>query len=239
MEMGYGIGEVAKASEGRIYQLDIVTNNLANTGTTGFKAERYHQGTISVGAGDKERTTPKPPFTIVDYGQGTILRTDNALDVAIQGDGFFTVQTRDGLAYTRKGNFTINKNNQLVTQSGEFLMGNQGPITVAGMDVNIDNVGNVSVNGEIAGELKIVRFENQQALTRTKDGLFTDPGTAGMKKMDNPEIKPRQLEMSNVNSIREMVDMIDIQRSFETYQKVIQTMADLDKLATSRVGKLA
>jgi flagellar basal-body rod protein FlgF len=237
--MGYGIGEVAKASEGRIYQLDIVSNNLANTGTTGFKAEHYHQGATGIGAVAKEGATPRPPFTIVDYSQGTIQRTDNALDVAIQGEGFFTVQTREGIAYTRKGNFTINKNNQLVTQSGEFLMGNQGPITVTGKDVNIDNIGNVSVNGVVAGELKIVRFENQQALTRTKDGLFTDPGNAGMKKMENPEIKPRQLEMSNVNSIREMVDMIDIQRSFETYQKVIQTIADLDKLATSRVGKLA
>jgi flagellar basal-body rod protein FlgG len=60
-----------------------------------------------------------------------------------------------------------------------------------------------------------------------------------MKRMENPTIKPRQLEMSNVNPIREMVDMIDIQRSFETYQKAIQTIADLDKMAISRVGKLA
>jgi flagellar basal-body rod protein FlgF len=236
--MGYGVGDVAKASESRILQLDIVSNNLANTGTIGFKAERYHPGTISVGDGVKVGATPRTPFTIVDYGQGVMQKTDNVLDVAIQGEGFFTVQTREGLAYTRKGNFTINKKNQLVTQAGEFVMGNQGPITVTGRDVNIDAIGNVSLNGVTAGALKIVRFENNQALTRNKDGLFTDSGTAGMKKMENPEIKPRQLEMSNVNTIREMVDMIDIQRSFETYQKVIQTMADLDKLATSRVGKL-
>jgi flagellar basal-body rod protein FlgF len=236
--MGFGIGDVAKASENRIFQLDVVSNNLANTGTTGFKAERYHPGTTGIDAKIKEDTASRPAFTIVDYGQGTIQRTDNVLDVAIEGEGFFTVQAREGIAYTRKGNFTINKNSQLVTQTGEAVLGDQGPITVTGRDVDIDNVGNVSVNGVVGGKLKIVRFENLQTLTRTKEGLFTDPGRAGMKQMENPEIKPRQLEMSNVNAIREMVDMIDIQRSFETYQKVIQTIADLDKLATSRVGKL-
>jgi len=236
--MGYGIGEVAKASEGRIYQLDVVSNNLANTGTPGFKADRYQPG-IAVGdTNAKEASTSRQPFTMVDYGQGLMQKTDNVLDVAIQGEGYFTVQTGDGLAYTRKGNFTINKNSQLVTQSGESVMGNNGPITVTGGDVDIDNVGNVSVNGVAGGKLKIVRFENPLALTRTKEGMFTDPGSAGMKQMENPEIKPHQLEMSNVNVIREMVDMIDIQRSFETYQKVIQTIADLDRLATGRVGKL-
>jgi flagellar basal-body rod protein FlgF len=237
--MGYGIGDVAKASESRIFQLDVVSNNLANTGTAGFKAEHFHAGATGVGTNAKEGTTPRLPFTMVDHSQGAIQKTGNALDFAIEGDGFFTVQTREGFAYTRKGNFTINKNSQLVTQSGDIVMGNQGPITLTGRDVNIDNTGRMFVNGVAEGELKIVRFENRQALTRTKDGLFTGTDTAGMKKMDNPNIKPQQLEMSNVNSIKEMVDMIDIQRSFETYQKVIQTIADLDKLATSRVGKLA
>lgn len=237
--MGYGIGDVAKASEGRIFQLDVVSNNLANTGTAGFKAEHSHAGTTGVGTKVKEGATTRLPFTMVDHSQGAIQKTGNALDLAIEGDGFFTVQTREGFAYTRKGNFTINKNNQLVTQSGDMVMGNQGPITLTGRDVNIDNMGKMFVNGVVEGELKIVRFENRQALTRTREGLFTGTGAAGMKKMDNPNIKPQQLEMSNVNSIKEMVDMIDIQRSFETYQKVIQTIADLDKLATSRVGKLA
>jgi flagellar basal-body rod protein FlgG len=175
----------------------------------------------------------------VDYSQGSLQKTDNALDVAIEGEGFFAVQAGQGVAYTRRGNFAVNKNSQLVTQSGLPVLGKQGPITISGGNVDIGAAGDVSVDGAVAGELRIVRFDNVQALTRTQEGLYSDPGTAGMKNMEKPEIKSRQLEMSNVNAIREMVEMIDIQRSFETYQKVIHTMTDLDKLATSRVGKLA
>ena len=236
--MGYGVGDVAKASESRILQLEVVANNLANAGTAGFKAERYHPGATDIGNSDKEGARPRQPFTVVDYGQGTVLKTDNALDLSIEGEGFFTLQTREGLAYTRKGNFTVDKNNRLVTQSGDVVMGNQGPLILTGRNVEIDNLGKISVNGVVAGELNIARFENPQGLSRTRDGLFTDTGVSQRKKMEKPDIRPRQLEMSNVNPIKEMVDMIDIQRSFETYQKAIQTIADLDKLATSRVGKL-
>ena len=237
--MSYGVGDVAKAGAGKVYQLDVVSNNLANTATPGFKVEHYYPELIRDDTNIEEGSTPKLSYTRVDHSQGIMQITGNALDVAIQGDGFFTVQTKEGLAYTRKGNFTINKNNQLVTQSGDYVLGEKGPITVTGKNIDIDSVGNVKMNGVKSGKMQIVRFENLQALTRTKDGLFNDPGAAKVKKMDNPEIKPLNLEMSNANVIKEMVDMIDIQRSFESYQKAIQTIADLDKLAISRVGKLA
>jgi flagellar basal-body rod protein FlgF len=237
--MGYGVSEVARAGAEKIYQLDVVSNNLANTATPGFKVERYCPGTTREDSNTKEVSNQDLAFTIVDYSQGMMQKTDNALDVAIQGEGFFTIQTGQGTAYTRKGNFTINKNSQLITQTGELVLGDKGrPITVTGKNIDIDHVGNVTVDGTESGKLQIARFENPQVLTRTRDGLFRDPGAAGMKRMDNPEIKPRQLEMSNVNAIKEMVEMMDIQRSFESYQKVIQTIADLDKLAISRVGKL-
>jgi flagellar basal-body rod protein FlgF len=128
--MGYGIGDVAKASEGRIRQLDMVSNNLANTGTPGFKVEHFYPGLIKDDINTGEGSTPNLSYTRVDYRQGIIQITGNPLDVAIQGDGFFTVQTKEGLAYTRKGNFTVDKNNQLVTHSGEFVLGDRGPITV-------------------------------------------------------------------------------------------------------------
>jgi flagellar basal-body rod protein FlgF len=235
--MGYGVGEVAKAGAEKINQLDVVSNNLANAATPGFKVERFCPG-IPRDSNTKGASKQNLSFSMVDYSQGMMQKTDNALDVAIQGEGFFAVQTGQGTAYTRKGNFTINKNNQLITQSGEFVLGDKGPLTVIGKNIDINPIGNITVDGVESGKLQIVRFENPQALTRTKEGLFKDPGTAGMKRMDKPEIKPRQLEMSNVNVIKEMVDMMDIQRSFESYQKAIQTIAELDKLATGRLGKL-
>lgn len=237
--MGYGVGEIAKAGAGKIFQLDVVSNNLANAVTPGFKVEHYYPGLIKDDASSGEGSLPGQSSIMVDHSQGITQITGNALDVAIQGDGFFTVQTKDGLAYTRKGNFTINKSSQLVTQSGELVLGDRGPITVSGGNIEIDNAGRVVANGTEAGKLSIAKFDNVQALSRVNEGLFTDSGDAKVKKMDNPEIKPRHLEMSNANVVKEMVDMIDIQRSFESYQKVIQTIADLDKLSVSRVGKLA
>jgi flagellar basal-body rod protein FlgF len=236
--MSYGMREIARATESRIYQLDVVSNNLANAATPGFKVERYLSGIKTAEAQTKGDSELYQSITTVDSRQGMIQRTDNLLDVAIQGEGYFTVQTGDGLAYTRNGNFTINKNKQLTTHSGEIVMGDNGPITINGRDIDIDNVGNVSVEGVKVGSLKIVGFEKPQQLTRTKESLFTDLGNAGMKIIATPDVQPRQLEMSNVDAIREMVEMVDIQRSVETYQKVIQTINDLDKLSVSRVGKL-
>jgi len=98
--------------------------------------------------------------------------------------------------------------------------------------------GVVKVDGVEVGKLRIVDFENRQALSREGDGLFVDGGTAGVKQVGNPRLKAGERELSNVEAIREMVELIEVQRSFETYQKVIQSLADMDKLSTGRVGKL-
>jgi flagellar basal-body rod protein FlgG len=95
------------------------------------------------------------------------------------------------------------------------------------------------VDGSPADRLRIVRFDEPQLLTRTKEGMFKDSGSAGATRQEKPEIKSGYIEMSNVNVVTEMVKMIDVQRSFETYQKIIRTIADLDKLAVSRVGTMA
>lgn len=237
--MEYGIGEVARVCADRISQLDVVTNNLANIGTPGFKFEHLYFAAKNKDAKSDVSAPLLSPFLSVDYSQGIMQKTDNALDVAIQGEGFFTIQTKDGPAYTRKGNFTVNKNNQLVAQSGDNVLGDAGPVAINGETVSIDNRGRVTVDGTAAGKLKIVRFDNVKALTRYGNGLLMDPGEGGMKNMEKPEVSSRHLELANVNAIREMAEMINIQRSFESYQKVIQMMTDMDKLSTGRLGRLA
>src|ERR1035437_7085222 len=110
--MSYGIGELAKLATNTMSQLDVVSHNLANLATPGFKVEHLYQGDkTSAKTGDVGERT----FILVDYSPGLMQKTDNALDVAIHGDGFFVIESKEGLAYTRKGNFTINKNDQLVT----------------------------------------------------------------------------------------------------------------------------
>ena len=232
--MSYGIGELANLATNTMSQLDVVSHNLANLSTPGFKVEHLYSG---------DKTPAKPDdvggkvFIVVDHTPGLMQKTDNPLDAAIQGEGFFVVESKAGLAYTRKGNFTINKN-QLVTQSGEPVLGETGPIKINGNQVTIESNGTVLVDDAAVGKLRMVSFENRQNLLRRGDGLFMDAGTA-KQKVAAADLLPRHLELANVNAIKEMADMIDIQRSFESYQKVIQTIQDLDKLSTSRVGRLA
>ena len=237
--MRYEISEITKLCEHRISQLDAVTHNLANINTPGFKFENLYFAAKNKDAKGDATASLFSPFLSVDYSQGIMQKTDNPLDVAIQGDGFFTIQTKNGPAYTRKGNFTVNKNNLLVTQSGEYVLGEKGPIVINGKNVNIDKEGNVKVDGNDVDKLSIVNFDNIKAIVRYGEGLFIDPGKGGMKRLEKPEVSSRHLESSNVNAVNEMVKMIDIQRSFESYQKVIQMMEDMDKLSTGRLGRLA
>jgi len=151
---------------------------------------------------------------------------------------FFTIQTRQGDAYTRNGSFALNKNKELVTLNGEYVLGQAGKIVIDGKDVSIDKDGTISVDGNPSGKLKIVDFGNAQALTRSGEGRFLDSGKAELKEAGSYRIAGGYLEMSNVNAVREMTDMIEIQRAFETYQKVILTLQTMDNIATNRIGKV-
>ena len=236
--MAYDISTVAAAMDQKIMQLQHITNNLANASTSGFKVEHLFvlkplQEEIKPGDNAASLNA-----LVVDFARGISQRTDNPLDLYLQGDGFFVVQTKDGQAYTRKGDFTVNRLNQLVTQAGDTVVGEGGPITLQSGKVHIAADGSVFVDESQVGKLKVVDFANRQNLRNAGGGLYIDNGIAGVKKVDQPDIASGSLELSNVNVINEMAGMIDIHRSFETYQKIIQTLTDLDKMSVSRVGKV-
>ncbi len=232
-----GVGAMKDVCADKFSQLDVVANNLANVSTPGFKVEHLYQSYKS--SPDDSAAGEKTSYMFVDYSPGILQKTDNALDVAINGEGFFVIETQAGITYTRKGNFTVNKNKQLVTQSGDYVLGEAGPIKINGRNVNIDNSGTIRVDGMEAGKLKIVSFDNRQKLVKHGDGLFMNNGDASMKKVEKPYVSAGHLELSNVNAIQEMVEMISIERSFEAYHKTMKMMEDMDKLSTSRIGRLA
>jgi flagellar basal-body rod protein FlgF len=236
--MAYDVLAVAAAMDQKILQLEHVSNNLANASTPGFKAE--HLLTLNTLQEENKpgEKTASINSLIVDFAQGISQETDNPLDLSLQGDGFFIVQTKGGEAFTRTGNFTINSRNQMVTQGGDPVVGEGGPITLNNGKVHIAADGSVFVNEGQVGKLKIVDFADRQKLRHTGGGLYSDDGSAGQKKVEQPDISSGSIELSNVNVINEMANMIDIHRSFEIYQKVIQTLADQDKLSVSRVGKV-
>jgi flagellar basal-body rod protein FlgG len=238
-KMGYEISDIAIAGGRKLTQLDFIANNLANISTTGFKSEHLYYAMKGKESQEGARSDLGLTSVVMDFAQGTLQATGNPLDVAIEGDGFFAIQQNDGTTYTRNGSFVMNKNKEIVTTTGAKVLGESGPIIINGAQVNIDADGTVRVDGNMAGKFKIVSFASPGQLTRTAGGQYIDEGNAGLKKNETYRVSSGYLEMSNVNAMKEMVEMIDGHRSFETYQKIIQTMSDLDKLSTSRIGRLA
>lgn len=248
--MSYNILDIAGVAAVKMNQLDLVSNNIANAQTPGYKTEHMM---ASVGDNVDDPTNDQVPqvstSVYVDFSQGVLERTDNNLDVAIQGEGFFELETPKGLAYTRAGNFTVNKEGTLTDQLGNPVMGEGGRITVSGSDTGADvriapsgmvKVYGTEVDGVEVGILKVVKFSDTTKLKRAANGLFVDPGQAGLST-PAPEEKNFQsgyLELSNASAVKEMIQMIDIQRSFELYQKAIHTISEQDRLSVNRVGRL-
>jgi flagellar basal-body rod protein FlgF len=233
--MIYSIGEMANVYQQTFDQLDFIANNVVNSNTNGFKAVKLYYN-----APDPDKEMAFVPEVIVDYSPGTIHRTDSPLDVAINGEGFFAIQSKEGATYTKQGNFTIDKDGYLTTGDGDYVLGKSGSkIKLPDGKVNIGEKGDIAVDGNSVDTLKIVSFKNPQALTRVEGCLFADPGNAGMADKDDALVRQGHVELSNVQVVREMSDMIDLHRSVEFYQKVIQTIADQDRMATSQIGRLA
>ena len=236
--MAYDIPAIASVMNQKIMQLDYVTNNLANAGTPGYKAEHLKLLKALEEGDNITEGNAASSTIIVDFAQGMPQKTGNPMDLQLQGEGFFVVQTKDGQAFTRKGDFTVNKQNQIVTQAGDPVMGEGGPITLRNGKINVSEDGAVYIDENQVGKLKIVDFADRQSLKNIGGGLFLNSGSASIKKVEKPKIAAGFIELSNVNVVREMADMINIDRSFEAYQKIILTLADQDKLATSRIGRI-
>jgi flagellar basal-body rod protein FlgF len=236
--MAYDISAISAAMDQKIFQLENVTNNLANAATPGFKAAHLYLLNVLQEESKPDDNTTSLTSLMMDFAQGIFQKTDNPLDVSLKGDGFFVVQTKEGLAYTRKGDFTVNGTNQIVTQGGNLVVGEGGPIVLRNGKIHINEDGSVFVDENQVDKLKIVDFANRQTLRNAGGGLYIDNGEAGIKKVDKPNVISGSIELSNVNVISEMADMINIHRSFEAYQKLIQQLTDQDKLSTSRVGRV-
>ena len=224
----------------RIDQLESVTNNLANASSLGYKSFRMHIIKLIQPSEipDVQNEEYLPTFH-TNFSQGAIQATGNPLDAAIEGDGFFAVQTTFGVAYTRRGNFSLNKNGDLVTDSGENVLNKMGSkINITGGKVEIGGEGDILVDGRKVDTLKVVSFSDKTKLVRLPGCMFQDPGTAGPVEEKNLEIHAEHVETSNVNVISEMMQMINVQRMVEFYQKNMQAISELDKLSSSRIGRL-
>jgi flagellar basal-body rod protein FlgF len=245
-------------------RLDVVANNLANVDKTGFKKDlavfkafpdmlirRENDNGLGVTPAGSYDTMPyvgklgtgvEVNEVYTDFDQGSLQRTENDFDLALDGRGFFTVKTERGERYTRNGAFTINQDGVLMTHNGYPVMGENGIIRVQQNNFIVNERGEVLVNGAVdpttvvsmanndwsqpvvLDRLKLVDFEKIREIKKEGDSLWKETEFSG------PPIPPGEmkvvqgfLEKSNVNMVREMVDMIEVQRSYEANQKTVQT----------------
>jgi flagellar basal-body rod protein FlgF len=216
---------------------DVLSNNLANVSTTGFRAELEAVRAVPV-RGDGASTRVYALETTVGYDDkaGPVTTTGRALDVAAQGNAWMTVQALDGTeAYTRAGSFEVNAEGTLVTHSGLPVMGDGGPITIPnGSEPSIASDGTVSAkaaNGKISGVGKLKLVTPQEKMTRGEDGLFRAADGAELPADTTARVQDGALEGSNVNPIEAMVSMIAAARQFEQQMKMMQTAESDEKAA--------
>ncbi len=235
--MQSALGLLSAQSIRQIQALDATIHNISNVDTPGFKSVLL--SFLPDNASHWGGKVPTTERETTQFFQGPTIGTGNPLDMAIEGEGFFVIETPDGLAYTRDGRFSLNPQGELVNLSGFPVMGDGGVIILDGDHLTVDQTGALRVDNVPVDTLRIAHFENPQALTRADAGLFFDrQGNAGERDDRESRVQGHTLEQSNVAAIEEMVRMIEINRIFESYQKVMQTIQELNQLATSRVGRV-
>jgi flagellar basal-body rod protein FlgG len=238
-------------------RLEILSNNLANVSTSGFKEDKPHFGAIYPALDTAALTAqadasmlllsrkmnmsyPALSGIATDFSAGEMRQTGSELDVAINGSGFFAVNTPGGELYTRTGHFSLNSKKELVTQSGYPLKGKEKNIIIEGKEIAIDRDGTITVDGQQVDSLKVVDFEDYSGLVKVGDNLFQNvQGAANERKADGFEIQHQYLELSNIDMVQEMIKMIDVARICESYQKVIRALDEIDAQATKEVAAVA
>ncbi len=175
-----------------------------------------------------------------DYSSGAVRQTGRALDVALAGDGFLTIQTPRGERYARAGSLTLDASGQLVTPNGDLVVGERGAITLPPGEVTIGADGNISVKGQTVDRLKLTRFNDPRAaLIKEGNALFMPTGSERPLAATNTTVTQGALESSNVNTITEMAAMIQNNREFETLQRSITLlMNDLGRKVAGEIGKI-
>ena len=228
------------------HQMDVVANNMANINTTGFKAQEIlMEEWVSPVARDQDFTggDQKLSFvqdwaTMIDMAPGALVQTGNALDVGLEGEGFFAVETPAGERWTRSGAFQINADGMLVDMSGNPVMGEGGQITFdpSETEITIASDGTAMTQAGSKGKLRIVEFDDPRVLTRQGDNLYS-----GGEPLANVETRAVQgfIERSNVSGVTEMAEMIRVNRSYQTLASIMQRQDDLRRSAIQRLGDLS
>ena len=244
-------------------RMGVISNNLANVNTTGFKRDRavfedlLYQNVRQVG-GQTSVNTVAPTGLMLGTGvrvvstekihaQGNMITTQNALDVAINGDGFFQVLQPDGtMAYTRDGSFKLSPTGQVVTANGSLLQpALTVPPTTSAITFGADGTVTVQLTGvaapQVLGNIQLARFANPAGLASLGQNLLSATGASGQVQQLKPgtsgagQLMQGALEASNVNVVEEMVNMIETQRAYEVNSKAISASNEMLKFVNNNL----
>lgn len=260
--MPSGLYIAASGMDATMNRENVISNNLANVNTVGFKKNqavdiafptyliaRIHDQKMKVMDGTAEvRPTlgfmgggVVPQEISTDYSQGSRLQTKAPLDFALTGEGyFFSVLGPDGKTFlTRNGSFSLDANERLVTADGLPVMGHNGEIYIDGSQVTADEEGNLTVDGKALDQLLIVKVKDENQMYKVGHSLFqATPQNKLDMAPEDIQVQQGFLEQSNVNAIREMVQMIEVSRSYELNAKVVSLYDQILGEAASQIGSL-
>ncbi len=231
--------------------LDIAANNIANADTAGFKVE---QPMLSTEPLAPKRVTGQSPVNYVldtgvarDFRPGALERTGNAYDVAIDGDGFFTVNTAAGPRYTRDGRFSVDAQNRLVTKAGAAVLDSSGSEIVLDPTKSAPSIGKdgtitqADPRGQTVqiGKLGVARFANLSALSKQGDNLFAAPPSEPPISARDAVVHQGEVEHSNVQQVLEITNLIQITRNYQEVSQMIASTQDLSSRAINQLGRWA
>ncbi|MGI6092369.1 MAG: flagellar basal-body rod protein FlgF [Veillonellaceae bacterium] len=228
---------------------DVTANNLANVNTAGFKKDvavsrdfasvliqRINDGQAAANVGTVGSGSQIDEVATI-HTSGTVRYTGNDFDLAIDGKGYFVVETAEGLRYTRNGSFTRNGQGELVTSDGLRVMGQTGPVAIGDGKMTVASDGTISIDGLETNQLRVVDFADEKQLTKQGASLFAAPEGVQAQQAAGT-VNQGYLEMSNVNVVAEMVNMINGFRAYEINGKSVQAHDHLLDKAVNEVGRV-
>lgn len=230
---------------------NVISNNMTNVSTPGFKTDKYLATTFREelmyrsGNIDKDNKTEIGTMamirasdeTVTDFEPGAVEETGELFDVALRGNGFFMVQTQDGIGYTRDGSFTLDDQGYLCLPSVGRVIGKNGQIRVGTDKINIDSYGRItSENGRTNyGQIAVVDFNNYDNLEKGGDGVFY---TNEQAVASDTQMLWKYLERSNVDAVQEMVNMMSSQRALQSATQVLKMYDQIMGKAVTEIGKV-
>lgn len=226
----------------RTDQLDRVAADLANVNTAGYKSERVTtvaaERAASFNAALQSAIDVSPGPGRLDMRSGTLTPTGRDLDFALEGGGFFEVETPQGVRYTRNGQFDRKADGTLVTNDGMTVLGQNGPIRLTKGAITVDEDGTVRTGSAVAGKLRVVDFGDYTGLQREDHGRFAAPANVQPQAATGTSVKNATIEQSNASVVDRMVQLTEVKRGFEGLQRGITVLFnDLDGRAITELGR--